>query len=197
MHILLTAIHLHQTLLFLIAMSLYLKHLTLACCILSVSACSKKKEENTTTTTPAGPISYFNIEFNGKKYREVADSTNPISIDSIFTGKNTTTGAKEYQMQIYWQGKYLTISLAGQKADTTTATGTYYTSLISNKIPKPVSSANVILVWGDTTRTYVGDDMSAINVTTANSALIKGTINFTLFNNGGSYPATGDFEFHK
>lgn len=178
-------------------MSFSLKHFAPVCFILLLCACSKKKDDTTTTTTQTGPVSYFNIEFNGKKYREVADSTNPIGIDSVFVGRNPTTGAKEYQMQIYWQGKYITISLVGQKADSTITTGTYYTSLVSNNIPKPVSSANVILVWGDTTRTYVGDDMSAINVTTANASLIKGTINFTLFNNGGSYPATGDFELHK
>jgi len=146
---------------------------------------------------PTGPVSYFNIEFNGKKYNETIDTLHPIGVDSVFKGKNPKTGVKEYQLQIYWETRNLTISLVGQKADSTIATGTYYTSLISSKIPMPVSNANTILVMGDTTRTYVGDDKSTITITTSNDAMLKGTVNFTLYNNGTPYPATGDFELHK
>jgi hypothetical protein len=43
----------------------------------------------------------------------------------------------------------------------------------------------------------MGTENSTINVTAADNTGMKGTINFTLFNNSGSFPATGDFEIYK
>lgn len=162
-----------------------------------VAACNKDKDSTPAVTQPTGPVSFYNLEFRGKKYKEVSDSITFVQVDTLFIGNNPKTGKREYQLQIYWPGKNLTLSAVGRKDDTTTATGTYVTTLTGYTMPRPVSSALSVLVLGDTTFTYMGAETSSINVTSADNTGMKGTINFTLFSNSGSFPATGDFEIYK
>lgn len=166
--------------------------------VVGICAC-KKKEETITPVVPTaeGPLSSFTITFNGKTYKEVEDGLHPVRLDTVFKGKNPKTGIAEYQLQFYWETRNLLITIGGQKSDSSNPLGTYTTTLSGNALPIPVSTANTITVFGDTTRPYVGDAASTVTITTFNETELKGTLNFTLRNSGNTYPATGEFHFYK
>ncbi|MBX2906781.1 MAG: hypothetical protein KF744_12130 [Taibaiella sp.] len=175
-----------------------MKRLLAVLMVLVVCACKKEKTPDVPVVpTPEGPLSRFTISFNGKTYNEVEDGIHPVRLDTVFKGKNPSTGAMEYRLQFYWETRNLLITIGGQKPDSTTPLGSYTTTLSGNALPIPVSTANTITVFGDTTRPYVGDAASTVTVTSFSETELKGTLNFTLHNSGNSYPATGEFEFYK
>lgn len=168
--------------------------------LLVAGVCACKKKEETTiplVPTPEGPLSRFTITFNGKTYKEVEDGIHPVRLDTVFRGKNPGTGVMEYQLQFYWETRNLLITIGGQKSDSSSPLGTYTTTLSGDALPIPVRTANTITIFGDTTRPYIGDAASTVTITSFTEKELKGTLNFTLRNGGNSYPATGDFEFHK
>ena len=166
--------------------------------LVAVCGCQKKDETPVPTVpTPEGPLSRFTISFNGKTYKEVEDGLHPVRLDTVFKGKNPKTGTTEYQLQFYWETRNLLITIGGQKSDSTNPLGTYTTTLSGSALPIPVSTANTITVFGDTTRPYVGNASSTVTITSFSETELKGTLNFTLHNSGNIYPATGEFEFYK
>jgi hypothetical protein len=177
---------------------LQMKYLFTALLFCSLFSCTKPAADTTPVVEPpTGPVSRFTITFNGKTYNETIDDAHPIEINSIFKGKNPTSGINEYQFQIFWETRNLIISLLGQKSDTSTQLGDYTTSLTNGKPPKPVSSPNTIWVLGDTTKPYIGDNKSTVTITSSTPTEFKGTMNFTLQNDGIIYPASGDFELYR
>ncbi len=175
-----------------------MKYFFTALLFCSLFSCTKPDADTTPVVPPpTGPVSRFTITFNGKTYNETIDDLHPIEVNSIFIGKNPKTGINEYQFQIFWDTRDLIISLLGEKTDTTTQLGIYTTSLINAKPPKPVSSPNTIWVVGDTTNPFVGDEKSTLTVTSSTPTEFKGTLKFTLHNDGIAYPATGDFELYR
>lgn len=175
-----------------------MKRLVVVLMVLAIGACKKDKVPDVPLVPiPEGPLSRFTITFNGKTYKEVEDGIHPVRLDTVFKGKNPTTGTNEYQLQFYWETRNLMITIGGQKSDTSNPLGTYTTTLSGNALPIPVSTANTITVFGDTTRPYVGNSASTVTITSFTEKELKGTLNFTLQNSGKSYPATGEFEFYK
>lgn len=179
-------------------LNVIMKYLLPALIVLLLASCKKEEDKPVPMVpTPTGPLSRFNITFNGKTYNEVEDGLHPVRLDTVFKGKNPTTGKREYQLQLYWETRNLLITIGGQKEDTSSALGTYTTTLSGSALPIPVSSPNTITVFGDTTRPYVGNATSTVTITSWNDGELKGTISFKLHNSGVAYPATGDFEFYK
>lgn len=175
-----------------------MKRLLAVLMVLAICACKKEKTPDVPIVpTPEGPLSRFTITFNGKTYKEVEDGIHPVRMDTVFKGKNPSTGIMEYQLQFYWETRNLLITIGGQKPDSSSPLGSYTTTLSGNALPVPVSTANTITVFGDTTRPYIGDAASTVTVTSFSETELKGTLNFTLHNSGNSYPATGEFEFYK
>lgn len=167
--------------------------LIIAVCLLTLFSCTKKK-----TTVPAGTTT-SDTTFNGS-YLDVSYNS------KSFNCKDAVVGSVHYNMLMFTSttltaspngtviGLFLTTGISGISQTTiyfagSGSTGTYTQSNF------PAAGYTSSLLQTNPSVLY-NDTVGTANITYNGSDYVQGSFNVTLYANGSSYPATGNFKIY-